>query len=113
MNNKFILYIGLSISLALSPSCEKPGVLCGGNDPGKDLPWLKQEISRLSSLTGCNSISRSSYKEQTVFIFSNCDPNINSVPLLFDCDGKPLNLSVADYQELKFTGSIELIWKSQ
>jgi len=93
-------------------SCEKSNSLCGGNDPINDLPWLEQEISRLSSLNQCYNISRSTYEKQTVFIISNCEPYINSVPLLYNCDGNVLNLSATDYQNLKFSGSIELIWKS-
>lgn len=93
--------------------CEKlDSQLCGGGDPANELPWLKQEITRLSTLTHCNSISKSTYKEKTVFIFSNCVPNANSIPFLYDCDGVKLELSPGDYQELKFTGNIELIWKS-
>ena len=101
------------VSIMILAGCEKSASqLCGGTDPANDLPWLKQEITRLGTLTNCNSISRSTYKEQTVFIFSNCAPNVNSIPFLYDCDGSKLNLSPGDYQDLKFSGNIELIWKS-
>lgn len=94
-------------------SCEKSGgILCGGDDPANNLTWLKQEINRLSTSGQCQSISRSTYKDQTVFILSNCNPNANSIPFLYDCEGVKLDLSPADYQDLKFTGNIELIWKS-
>lgn len=112
MMNKIICIICVISVLGLT-GCEKVnGELCGGNDPANDLPWLKQEIARLSASTHCNSISRSTYKEQTVFIFSNCAANAYSIPFLYDCDGHKLDLSPGDYQELKFTGNIELIWKS-
>ncbi len=105
-----LFFIG---SMALITGCEeKASPLCGGSDPAGELPWLKQEISRLSTLSGCNSISRSIYEKETVFIFSNCEPNVNSIPFLYRCDGTRLNLEPTDYQDLKFTGSIELIWKS-
>lgn len=113
MNKNLILLISMLIIVSLLSSCKKQSILCGGNDPDKNLPWLKQEIQRLSTLNSCNSISRSTYKEQTVFILSSCEPNASSIPLLFNCDGNQLNLSAADYQDLKFTGSIELIWKSK
>jgi hypothetical protein len=110
--NKIIGTI-LVIYIAIFAGCEKStSELCGGNDPANDLLWLKQEITRLSTLTNCNSISRSTYKEQTVFIFSNCAPNVNSIPFLYDCNGNKLNLTPGDYQDLKFSGQIELIWKS-
>ncbi len=103
----------LILSLLSLAGCEKANSeLCGGNDPANDLPWLKQQISQLSTLTQCNSISRSTYKEQTVFVLSTCDPNVNSTPILYNCDGNKLELSPNDYKELKFTGNIELIWRS-
>jgi hypothetical protein len=93
-------------------SCEKAGRLCGGNDPKNDLPWLKVEISRLSSQNKCYTISRSSYNTETVFIISSCEANINSVPLLYRCNGTLINLSESELKGVKFTGKIELIWKS-
>ncbi len=112
MINKIISIISVICLISLG-ACEKSeSKLCGGNDPANDLPWLKQEITRLTTSTHCNSISRSTYKEQTVFIFANCSPNAFSIPFLYDCDGSKLHLSPGDYQELKFTGNIELIWKS-
>lgn len=100
--------------MAFMTGCEeKENPLCGGSDPASDLPWLKQEINRLSAISSCNSISRSTYKKETVFIFSSCEPNFNSIPFLYRCDGTRINLEPADYQDLKFTGSIELIWKSK
>ena len=112
MNNKLILLAAIFFSLTLILSCEKSESLCGGNDPKNELSWLNQEISRLIALNKCYSISRSYYHKQTVFIISNCEANVNSVPLLYNCEGNVLNLSDSDYQDLKFTGSIELIWKS-
>jgi hypothetical protein len=109
---KLLFKAALFSGACLLFSCEKSNSLCGGNDPINDLPWLEQEISRLSSLNQCYNISRSTYEKQTVFIISNCDPYINSVPILHDCDGKILYLSAEDYQNLKFSGAIELIWKS-
>lgn len=112
MRLKLFLISTLIFGSCLMLSCEKSNGLCGGNDPMTDLPWLEQEISRLSSLKQCYNISRSIYQNQTVFIISNCEPHINSLPLLYSCDGNILNLSDVDYQNLIFTGSIELIWKS-
>lgn len=112
MKLKLFFIAALFFSACLLLTCEKSNGLCSGNDPMNDLPWLEQEIARLSSLNQCYNVSRSTYQKQTVFIISNCEPNINSVPILYNCDGNVLNLSAADYQNLKFSGSIELIWKS-
>ncbi len=112
MKTELIMLSALLFVFTLVISCEKSRSLCGGNDPKNELSWLNQEISRLNALNKCYSISRSAYNKQTVFIISNCEANINSVPVLYNCDGTVMNLSDADYQNLKFTGSIELIWKS-
>lgn len=110
--NKIIGLVFVISAMSLM-SCEKTSIpLCGGNDPSTELTWLRQEIVRLSTSASCNSISRSTYKEKTVFIFSNCAPNAFSIPFLYDCNGTKLDLSPGDYQELKFTGKIELIWKN-
>ncbi len=112
MSRAFSIFL-LIVCFTLATSCEETASpLCGGGDPVNDLPWLKQEINRLGMVNSCTSISRSIYKKQTVFIFSNCEPNINSIPFLYQCDGTRLSLSPADYKDLKFTGDIELIWKS-
>jgi hypothetical protein len=90
-------------------SCEKSSsALCGGTEPHKTLPWLKMEIERINASQICHNISRSTYRDQTIYIIANCDPKANSVPQLFECDGKPF--AAGNYQEIKFTGPIELIW---
>lgn len=112
MKLKLLFSTAILFWACLLLSCKKSNSLCGGNDPKTDLPWLGQEISRLNTLNQCYNISRSTYEKQTVFILSNCEPNINSVPVLYDCEGKILYLTAEDYQNLKFSGSIELLWKS-
>lgn len=112
MKLKLLCSTAILLGACLLLSCEKSNNLCGGNDPKTNLPWLEQEISRLNSRNQCYNISRSTYEKQTVFIISNCEPNVNNVPILYDCEGKILYLSAEDYQNLKFTGLIELIWKS-
>ena len=95
-------------------ACEKSASeLCGGDEPDKNLPWLKNEIERLNTTPFCHSISRSTYKNQTVFIFSICEPNVDSIPQLYTCDGKKLDLTPKEYQDLNFTGPIDLIWKNR
>lgn len=111
---KPFVIVALLLLTGLNSACDKSySQLCGGDDPDKTLPWLKAEIQRLSSLASCNTISRSTFKNQTVFILSNCDPNVDSMPLLYDCEGNQLDLSAEDYQNLNFTGDIELIWKNK
>lgn len=108
-----IILIALCIFLGISSSCKKSvSPLCGGEHPYKTLPWLKTKIETLSVSQFCNSISRSTYNNQTVFIHANCSPNVDSKNLFFDCDGTMLNLTTEEYQKLILTGPTELIWRS-
>ena len=112
MRQTFVII--LLFFMGLTSACEKSSAqLCGGDEPEKTLPWLRNEIERLSTSEFCYSFSRSTYKNQTVFILATCDPNVDSIPFLYDCDGTKLNLTVEDYQNLNFTGDIELIWKNR
>lgn len=121
MKHSIVLLIILI--LTLHSSCEKSPESslsqlssmsgCGGTQPDKSLPWLKNEIEKLSASPNCYSIARSTYKKETVFIISNCDPSASSVPLLYTCEGRKLNLTAEEYQNLNFTGNIELIWKNR
>ena len=108
------ILIVLLISGLITAGCEKSTTdLCGAEQPEKTLPWLKGKIDVLSASPQCYSISRSTYKNQTVFIVANCDPNLNSIPSLYNCDGLQLSLTTEDYQNLNFTGPIELVWKNR
>lgn len=104
----------LFITGLLTAGCEKSTTdLCGGDQPQETLPWLKGKIGSLSVSPYCYSISRSTYKNHTVFIIANCDPNVNSIPALYNCDGVQLALTEEDYRNLNFIGPIELIWKNR
>jgi hypothetical protein len=108
------ILILLVLTGLMTAACEKSSSeFCGGDRPEKTLTWLKEEIDLRSSSPYCQSISRSTYRNQTVFIFTFCDPNVNSIPQLYDCDGNLLSLTVEEYQNLNFTGPIELIWKNR
>ncbi len=102
------------LAMATGFSCNKDSSpLCGGDRPEKELAWLKDKIQELSTSPYCYGISRGVYRDRTVFVIMNCEPDMNSIPVLYDCNGMQLNLSTIDYQELKFTGAMELIWKNR
>ena len=108
-----VLIIFFSIFIMIT-GCEKStSEHCGGNRPDETLIWLKTRIGGLAKSTECYSISRSTYKSQTVFILSNCQPNVNSIPALYDCNGTQLTLTTEEYRNLNFLGPIEFIWKNQ
>lgn len=108
-----VLITLFSISIIIN-GCEKSSTeQCGGDQPEKSLTWLKTKIEVLASSPFCYSIARSTYKSQTVFIVSTCDPNVDSRPELYYCNGNQLTLTTEEYQNLNFTGNIDLIWKNR
>ncbi|MBC7744703.1 MAG: hypothetical protein H7096_06335 [Flavobacterium sp.] len=111
---KFIVYATVFSIIGFQISCKKTASeFCGGKNPAESLSWLKTKIQNLNTSTLCQSISRSKYKNQTVFILSSCDPLAIGIPVLYNCEGNQLKLTDAEYQNLGFTGGIELIWKNK
>lgn len=110
---KQFIFLLVMVLIVLTISCEKSSpLLCGGTEPVKSLPWLKMEVERINASGYCHTISRATYNNQTVYIVATCDPAIDSIPQLYDCDGNVLNIPGDNYQDIKFTGPVELIWKT-
>jgi hypothetical protein len=108
------IYIGLLLVL----SCEKDflaGNTCNVKNPTEELLWLNNTIKSLERLGPEKNkyllISMATYKGETVFIQSNCDPVGNSLFPVMNCTGEFLG----------FLGEIspdslinrKVIWKSQ
>lgn len=109
-----IWIIVILVAAVFGTACQKSSSpLCGGNDPEKTLIWLKQMTDTLGTSTFCYAISRATYKNQTVFILTTCDPFVDSIPFLYDCEGNKLHLTAEDYRNLKFNGEIEPIWRNK
>lgn len=109
-----ILYAWIVLAIFMGSACQKASSpLCGGTDPERSLPWLKEMTDSLSTSTFCYAISRATYQGQSVFILTTCDPFVDSIPFLYDCEGNKLHLTDEDYRNLKFSGEIEPIWRNK
>lgn len=110
MTRKYLLLILFS-SYIFSSGCGKSlPPACGGHDPIAALPWLKIVAEELDKSPYCSTVTRGFYNKQSIFISAICEPNINSTPLFYDCEGNLLNL---DPLEVVLEGDVELIWKKQ
>jgi hypothetical protein len=111
------LVVTIYFGLLLVFSCEKDFVVdntCNVKNPTEELLWLNNSIQSLERLGPDKNkyflISMATYKGETVFIHSNCDPVGNSVFPVMNCAGELLG----------FLGEIspdslinrKVIWKS-
>ncbi len=90
--------------------------ICSVENPTKDLAWLAAEIKLLEENPDEAKyfyIIQTEYKGDSVFIFSNCHPLINSVFLVKDCSGEiirsygTLKLAINSFNEGR------IIWKPE
>ena len=81
--------------LLLINSCSKYDIpKCDFEDATQDLPWLKviideREVNPTADMKYCY-ISQAELKQKTVFIFNDCNPAIDKVVFLVDCEGEPV-----------------------
>ena len=73
---------------------------CDASDPLTQLPWLKQERLEMESMTADLRpyfyIASGRYKNQRVFVFSDCCPNCGTISEVKDCYGKLMGRLEAD-----------------
>ncbi|MFS4492992.1 hypothetical protein [Maribacter sp. 2308TA10-17] len=76
-------------------SCSKYDIpKCDFDDATQDLLWLKDIISEREAnpteyMRYCY-ISQAKLKRKTVFILGDCNPAINKIIFVLDCEGNPL-----------------------
>jgi len=89
------VYIILLISVLFS-SCNKFDIpKCSFNDATQELPWLKEIIDERNANPTENMkycyITQGKFKRKTVFIFYDCNPAINKIAFLIDCEGETIS----------------------
>lgn len=89
---KSSIYLSLCLSLFISCTSDDKESLkltCSVEDPVNDLDWLKTETELLDSY---ESIIQSTFNNEAVFIFNNCNPRINSVIPVKNCNGDNIGI---------------------
>jgi hypothetical protein len=91
----FTLFIGV-----IACSNDLDDTTCATNDPANDLEWLKEEIAAIAADTSdfakYRFIEQATFKGATIFIFSNCCLDCNSVVNVFNCQGELLGQLYAE-----------------
>ena len=68
------------------------GTFCSVENPIEELAWLKNEIDdREQNITESSKylyIMQSTHSGETIIIYGNCDPLINSVYPVYNCNGE-------------------------
>lgn len=90
--NRILLILPI---LCLFYSCNKYDIpKCDFSDPTEDLLWLKdiiddREANPTEGMRYC-FISQAKLRRKTVFIFGDCNPAIDKVVFIIDCEGEPI-----------------------
>lgn len=112
---KYFLFLVLIGALAsCSDSDDNIVSGCGVNNPAKDLQWLKTEIDRRNEnptedMKYCY-ILHAEYDGEAVFVYQDCNPLINKIIPVFNCDGTIINgpNNPITFDELQ---NQKIIWK--
>ncbi|ALI99417.1 DUF6970 domain-containing protein [Rufibacter tibetensis] len=86
------LYAFCLLCLIAFTSCEEEQVYktCVVENPVQELEWLRVKVSELQKSEYCQFVQTGNFKGRTVFVVGNCDPLINSINSVYDCDGNLL-----------------------
>jgi len=82
-----LLGLASILTLLVFFSCEKEDSesnACNVSDPAEELLWLKSILTDLSEF---DYIMVANYKGSTVFYNGNCNPVVNYVSVVYNCDG--------------------------
>ncbi len=109
MRLPFLLICCFAIVLSCSDDDDNSAsAACGVARPAEDLTWLREEIEkRVQSTSEDNKycyIEQAIWNEQEVFIYFDCNPFVNKVFPVFDCEGVSLgaigiDISADDIEE--------------
>lgn len=112
---KIALLLFIMITLSCSDNDDNILPACGVVNPLEELPWLKAEKDRRENNPTADTkycyISQAEYNNQTVFIYFDCNPLINKVIPIYDCEGNLLNDSPENEISFEELTNTIIIWK--
>jgi len=89
---------------------------CSVDNPVEDLAWLKSEIERRNQNINDASkycyIAQSLSKDQSIFIYGDCDPRVDKVAPVYNCSGE--NIGFVGDVNFSFEAITigKIIWKT-
>jgi len=108
------LYALCLLCLLAFTSCEEESMYgtCLVENPTQDLEWLREKVQELQKSEYCQFVQRGTLHGRPVFVLGNCDPNINSISSVYDCEGNLVCYGGDDtcpdfFKEAK---DLQLIW---
>ena len=99
--------IGCMILILVLYSCsndDDSNLICSVEDPVEELAWLNEWVATLSEF---EYIRSARYLGDDVFYNINCNPLVNYVSILYDCQGKVIGFT-GDFRG-QFTND-QLLW---
>ncbi|MFC6996095.1 DUF6970 domain-containing protein [Rufibacter roseus] len=107
----------LCLLLLLSfTACEEEDIqqTCTVADPAQNIAWLKEKVKDLQASEYCQVVQRGMLNGRSVFVIQNCDPAINAIRAVYDCDGNVICYSGDDTcpnfeSEVK---RLEVVWSN-
>ncbi len=104
-----IVFLLLTFPLVIACSNDHDDSTCATTNPANDLAWLEEAIAAIeadtSDLAKYFFIEQATFRGATVFVFSNCCPNCNTVVNVFDCQGELLGQLYAEVPFEQISGS--------
>ncbi|KAA3436139.1 DUF6970 domain-containing protein [Rufibacter hautae] len=97
-------------------SCEEEPMYktCVVANPTQELEWLRVKVQELEKSQYCQFVQSGHWKGRTVFVLGNCDPLINSISSVYDCDGNLLcyggDETCPDFS--KEVKNLKIVWKN-
>ena len=81
--------------------------ICNVSNPAEDLDWLKEAIDNVEN-DEYSYFAMADYNGETVFYYGNCNPLINFVSIVMNCNGENLGNTNDLYDDLT---DIEILWQ--
>ena len=113
---KHIISLSFFLLLIMSCSSDDNNLVCSVENPIENLNWLKSEIDLLkNNEEEYNYVTQTKHNDQTVFVFANCNPLINSVFLVKNCEGNNIGIIGMGEQDIPSTilDNGIIIWKAE
>lgn len=111
-----LVFFGGVLGISCTDSDDDSEATCGFGNPLMDLAWLGEEVLRREAVLQSEEnpsedmnycfIAKAMLNGKTVIVYGDCNPVINKIIPILDCNGKILN--GADFNALE---KMEIIWK--
>ena len=92
---------------------------CSTENPTENLAWLKDEINEreqnITQFSKYDYIVQSTHDGETIIIYANCNPLVNSVLPVYNCEGEFVAIIGSRNQDIPFEvlSAGQIIWKTK